>query len=55
MQNSLKLDDLDRRILSLLMVDAKRAYTDIAKELFVSGGTIHVRMNKMIEAGLVRG
>lgn len=55
MQNSLKLDELDRRILSLLMLDAKRAYTDIAKELFVSGGTIHVRMNKMIEAGLVRG
>ncbi|MEM6398317.1 MAG: Lrp/AsnC ligand binding domain-containing protein [Bacteroidota bacterium] len=55
MNKSLKLDDLDRKILSLLMADAKRPFTDIAKELFVSGGTIHVRMNKMIEAGLVRG
>lgn len=48
-------DDLDRKILTLLMEDAKRPYTEMAKQLFVSGGTIHVRMNKMIAAGVVTG
>ena len=38
------IDKLDRQILSILMKDAKIPYTDIAKKLFVSGGTVHVRM-----------
>jgi Lrp/AsnC family transcriptional regulator, regulator for asnA, asnC and gidA len=50
-----EIDDLDRKILALLMENAKRPYTEIAQQLYVSGGTIHVRMNKMIEAGIVRG
>jgi Lrp/AsnC family transcriptional regulator for asnA, asnC and gidA len=49
------LDDLDRQILALLMDNAKRPYTEIGKALFVSGGTIHVRMNKLIAAGVVQG
>lgn len=49
------LDDLDRKILTLLLANAKRPYTDLANELFVSSGTIHVRMNKLIAAGIVRG
>ncbi|MEL6987413.1 MAG: Lrp/AsnC ligand binding domain-containing protein [Bacteroidota bacterium] len=49
------LDSLDRQILSILMEDAKIPYTDIAKKLFVSGGTIHVRMKKLEEMGVVKG
>ncbi len=49
------IDALDRKILALLMRNAKRPYTEIAQQLFVSGGTIHVRMNKLIEAGIVEG
>lgn len=49
-----ELDDLDRQILALLMEDAKRPYTELAKQLYVSGGTIHVRMNKLMEAGIVK-
>ena len=30
-------------------------YTDIAKQLFVSSGTIHVRMKKMEQMGIVKG
>ena len=48
-------DDLDRSILRILMRDANVPYTDIARELAVSGGTIHVRMKKMQEAGVVQG
>ncbi|NJB85184.1 Lrp/AsnC family transcriptional regulator for asnA, asnC and gidA [Lewinella marina] len=50
-----ELDDLDRKILALLMENAKRPYTELGAKLFVSGGTIHVRMNKLIAAGVVRG
>ncbi len=50
-----EIDDLDRRILSILMQDAKKPYTDIAKQLFVSGGTIHVRMKKLEQMGVVQG
>lgn len=49
------LDDLDRKILQMLLRDANIPYTDIARELKVSGGTIHVRMKKMQEAGIVLG
>ena len=49
------VDKLDKQILAILMQNAKKAYTEIAQELFVSGGTIHVRMNKLSEAGIVKG
>ncbi|WP_242922142.1 Lrp/AsnC ligand binding domain-containing protein [Pontibacter liquoris] len=52
---SYEIDNLDRQILHLLMQDVTRAYTDIAKELNVSGGTIHVRMKKLNEMGVVKG
>lgn len=55
MEKSYELDDLDRKILALLMENGKRPYTDLAAKLFVSGGTIHVRMNKLIAAGIVTG
>lgn len=50
-----ELDELDRKILALLMENAKRPYTELGTRLFVSGGTIHVRMNKLIAAGIVKG
>lgn len=49
-----ELDQLDRQILSILMKDAKIPYTDIAKQLEVSGGTVHVRMKKLEETGVVK-
>ena len=48
------IDQLDKKILSTLMNNAKRPYTDIAQELYVSGGTIHVRMKKLEDAGIVK-
>jgi len=50
-----EIDNLDKQILRLLMQNVTRAYTDIAKELQVSGGTIHVRMKKLNEMGVVQG
>lgn len=55
MGKSTDIDDLDKQILAILMRNAKKAYTDIAKQLYVSGGTIHVRMKKLEDAGIVKG
>lgn len=55
MSKVVNLDEIDKKILSILMKNAKTPYTDIAKEIHVSGGTVHVRMNKMEEMGLVKG
>ena len=49
-----QIDNIDRGILSELMINAKVPYTEIAKKLIVSAGTIHVRMKKMEEAGIVK-
>lgn len=55
MSRPYELDDTDRRILSLLVQDAKLPYSEIARQLHVSGGTIHSRMTRLEELGIVRG
>jgi len=50
------IDKTDKLILSLLMNDAEQPYTDVAKKIgYVSGGTVHVRMKKLREMGIVQG
>src|SRR3954466_13639519 len=48
-----EIDNTDLKILEILIQDAKKPYTEVAKKVFVSQGTVHVRMNKMQEAGIV--
>lgn len=55
MNPNLEIDNVDLKILSLLMEDANMPYTEIAKKVYVSGGTVHVRMKKMEELGIVIG
>ena len=52
---NLEIDNLDIQILSFLLEDATIPYTEIAKRLIVSGGTIHVRMKKMQDMGIIKG
>ncbi|MBU3160266.1 Lrp/AsnC ligand binding domain-containing protein [Clostridium frigoris] len=49
------LDELDYQILKILIKDSRIPYLEIARNCHVSGGTIHVRMNKMQEMGLIKG
>ncbi len=53
MSENYQVDKTDLKILEILMQDAKKPFTEVAKKAFVSGGTVHVRMNKMEEAGIV--
>ncbi|RFM30386.1 Lrp/AsnC ligand binding domain-containing protein [Deminuibacter soli] len=51
----LNLDKLDFQIIQEMMEDAEISYADLGKKLFVSGGTIHVRIKKLQEYGIVKG
>ena len=49
------LDEIDHQILDILIDNARTPFTDIAKKLIVSAGTIHVRVKKMEEEGIIMG
>ncbi|WP_461863786.1 Lrp/AsnC family transcriptional regulator [Thermococcus sp.] len=49
------VDDLDRKILSILQRDARLSYREIAKELKVAVGTVYNRLKRMEEKGILLG
>lgn len=50
-----RLDNIDHSILDVLIDNTRTPFTDIAKKLNVSAGTIHVRVRKMEEEGILTG
>lgn len=55
MATELNFDKLDLSIIQQLMHDASISYAEIGKKLYVSAGTIHVRIKKLQEAGVISG
>lgn len=51
----MKLDDVDHQILDILIDNTRIPFTDISKRLLVSAGTVHVRVKKMEDAGIIKG
>jgi len=51
---SQKLDRIDRRIIKALQNDARTPLTEIGTKLGVSDATVHVRVKKMLKAGVIR-
>lgn len=49
------LDEIDHQILDILIENARTPFTDIAKKLVVSAGTIHVRVKKMEDENIIKG
>ncbi|MBU5315285.1 Lrp/AsnC ligand binding domain-containing protein [Clostridium bornimense] len=49
------LDELDLQILDILIKDSRTPFLEIARKCHVSGGTIHVRMKKMEDMGIIKG
>ncbi|ANE75418.1 transcriptional regulator AsnC [Dickeya solani] len=49
------MDELDRGILNALMENARTPYAELAKQFSVSPGTVHVRVEKMKQAGIIVG
>lgn len=50
-----QLDELDYQILDILIKDSRTPYLEVARLCHVSGGTIHVRMKKMEDMGIIKG
>ena len=49
-----KLDELDRKILSILLKDARISYRELARSLNVSVNTVIRRINDMRERGILQ-
>ena len=51
----INLDEIDHQILDILIDNTRIPFTDISKRLLISAGTVHVRVKKMEEAGIIKG
>ena len=55
MKSKQELDDIDLNIISIMLEDAKTSYAEIGSKLFISGGTVHVRLKKLSDLGIITG
>ncbi|USD36930.1 MULTISPECIES: transcriptional regulator AsnC [Ferrimonas] len=53
MTEDYRIDNLDKTILTALQADARTPYAELAKRNGVSPGTVHVRIEKMKQAGII--
>ncbi|BFH73552.1 Lrp/AsnC family transcriptional regulator [Sulfurisphaera javensis] len=49
------LDDIDKKILKILQEDARTPFSKIAKMLNLSESTIHIRIKRLKENGVIKG
>lgn len=49
----MKLDGIDKKILELLMINARMSYVDIGKELNLSRVSVRERVNQLMEDGII--
>lgn len=49
------LDDVDKKIIKILQEDARTPFSKIAKMLNLSESTIHMRMKRLRENGVIKG
>lgn len=50
-----QIDDIDKKILSYLVKNARVPFLEIARECGISGAAIHQRVKKMEDAGIIEG
>ena len=55
MSQQFRLDSLDKKILNILIADARTPFLEVARHCNVSGAAIHQRVQKMQEAGVIIG
>jgi Lrp/AsnC family transcriptional regulator for asnA, asnC and gidA len=51
----MELDDTDRAILEALQENARTPFSEIARRIDMSSATVHDRVNRMEEAGVIEG
>ena len=55
MEDTHHLDELDRKILSLITKNARIPYLEVARECKVSGAAIHQRIQRLTKMGVITG
>lgn len=50
-----ELDELDEKILKLIVENARIPFLEVARECGVSGAAIHQRVQKLINLGVIKG
>ena len=55
MASKLNFDKLDSQIINVMMNDSEISYAELGKKLFVSAGTIHVRIKKLQDLNIITG
>ncbi len=53
--NNYHIDDLDRKILSFLIKNARMPFLEIARECGISGAAVHQRVRRLESAGIITG
>lgn len=48
------MDDIDRRLLALLRDDARASFTQLARDVQTSEGTIRARIKRLVENGTIQ-
>ncbi len=51
----MQIDELDKKILSLISKNARIPYLEVARECNVSGAAIHQRIQRLIKIGVITG
>ncbi|MGD0711149.1 MAG: Lrp/AsnC family transcriptional regulator [Bacteroidales bacterium] len=49
------IDKTDSEIISVLLKDAKRTYSEIAEQLGISTSTVHIRIKKLEALNIIKG
>jgi Lrp/AsnC family transcriptional regulator, regulator for asnA, asnC and gidA len=55
MRMEVNLDEIDLKIVRILMQDAKKSYAEIGDEVALSQGAVHGRVKKMEASGILKG
>ncbi|WP_297069512.1 Lrp/AsnC family transcriptional regulator [Thermococcus sp.] len=53
-RGKMELDDIDKAILRLLQEDGRMSYSEISRRIKVPESTVRVRVNKLIDNGVIR-
>jgi Lrp/AsnC family transcriptional regulator, regulator for asnA, asnC and gidA len=51
---SIALDDIDLQIIDILSKDSSTAFVEIAKQIGISDATVHLRVRKLVDEGIIR-
>jgi Lrp/AsnC family transcriptional regulator, regulator for asnA, asnC and gidA len=54
-ENNYQIDELDKKILSILTKDARIPFLEVARECNVSGAAIHQRVQRLTKTGIISG